>query len=257
MAAQPTRRDRWLALGLLLAVIAVAYLVLVHPWLTRPLLAINADIAAVQERQQRVDAQLAQRGIGAADGAIVSYAGRGGVQPGIRQVTAQEDAEFRSTRRRRPLEALAGADLRLRFMLKLAAYGGLRAAEIAQVHGLDLVDGVPFDSAEYEWAFETQDHATACETVEAAALRCADISMNLGDLAAARHAICQGLRALPMNEPLYRARMRIEAASGNPDGVRRALGELTTALSASAPGIDPPPEPEPETRRVADALVSA
>ncbi|WP_136652701.1 DUF3035 domain-containing protein [Paracoccus aeridis] len=56
-------------------------------------------------------AQLAQRGIGAADGAIVSYAGRGGVQPGIRQVTAQEDAEFRSTRRRRPLEALAGADV--------------------------------------------------------------------------------------------------------------------------------------------------
>ena len=28
MAAQPTRRDRWLALGLLLAVIAVAYLLL-------------------------------------------------------------------------------------------------------------------------------------------------------------------------------------------------------------------------------------
>jgi len=62
MAAQPTRRDRWLALGLLLAVIAVAYLLLVHPWLTRPLLAINADITAVQERQQRVEAQLAQRG---------------------------------------------------------------------------------------------------------------------------------------------------------------------------------------------------
>ena len=32
MAAQPTRRDRWLALGLLLAAPAVAYLLPVHPW---------------------------------------------------------------------------------------------------------------------------------------------------------------------------------------------------------------------------------
>lgn len=62
MAAQPTRRDRWLALGLLLAALALAYLVLVHPWLTRPLLAINEDIAGLQERQQRVEAQLQQRG---------------------------------------------------------------------------------------------------------------------------------------------------------------------------------------------------
>ena len=29
-------RDRWLALGLLLAALALAYLVLVHPWWTAP-----------------------------------------------------------------------------------------------------------------------------------------------------------------------------------------------------------------------------
>jgi general secretion pathway protein M len=61
MAMQPTRRDRWLALVLLLAVLAAAYAVLVHPWFTRPLLDINRDIAELQERQQRVDAQLQQR----------------------------------------------------------------------------------------------------------------------------------------------------------------------------------------------------
>lgn len=61
MAAQPTRRDRWLALALLLAALALAYAVLVHPWLTQPLRAINADIAALQERQQRIQAQLEQR----------------------------------------------------------------------------------------------------------------------------------------------------------------------------------------------------
>lgn len=51
--------------------------------------------------------QLSQRGVGAADGALISYASRGGVTPGIRQVTAQEDAAYRQGRGRRPLEVLA------------------------------------------------------------------------------------------------------------------------------------------------------
>nr|WP_259261804.1 type II secretion system protein GspM [Stenotrophomonas rhizophila] len=97
MAAQPTRRDRWLALGLLLAVIAVAYLLLVHPWLTRPLLAINADIAAVQERQQRVQAQLAQRGQIATQLSEVQTALEG--RPGfLREATAESAAAALSSR---------------------------------------------------------------------------------------------------------------------------------------------------------------
>jgi len=97
MAAQPTRRDRWLALGLLLAVIAVAYLLLVHPWLTRPLLAINADIAAVQERQQRVEAQLAQRGQIATRLGEVQAALEG--RPGfLREATAESAAAALSSR---------------------------------------------------------------------------------------------------------------------------------------------------------------
>ena len=137
-----------------------------------------------------------------------------------------------------------------------------RSADVAEaealhllLRGLDLIDGVPFDSAEYDWSFETQDHATACETVEAATLRCVEIAMNLGDLVAARHAVGQGLRALPMNEPLYRARMRVEAAAGNPDGVRQALSELTSAIGASCDGV--PAQPEAETVRMARSLISA
>ena len=61
MAMLPTRRDRWLALALLLAALVPAYLVLVHPWFTRPLLDINRGIAEVQERQLRINAQLQQR----------------------------------------------------------------------------------------------------------------------------------------------------------------------------------------------------
>lgn len=52
-------------------------------------------------------AQLGAQGIGAADAALVAYAGRGGVTPGIRQVAAQEDQAYRAGRGRRPLEVLA------------------------------------------------------------------------------------------------------------------------------------------------------
>lgn len=61
MPMPPTARDRWLALALLLAVLALGYLLLVHPWFTAPWRAIAQDIAALQERQQRVQAQLDQQ----------------------------------------------------------------------------------------------------------------------------------------------------------------------------------------------------
>lgn len=49
---------------------------------------------------------LAQQGIGAGDGALVTYAGRAGVTPGVRQVVAAEDQAVRARRGRRPLEVL-------------------------------------------------------------------------------------------------------------------------------------------------------
>ena len=53
-------RDRWLALGLLLAVLALAYAVLIHPWWTVPMHAVNADIEALQQRELRLRMQLQQ-----------------------------------------------------------------------------------------------------------------------------------------------------------------------------------------------------
>lgn len=61
MPMPPTARDRWLALALLLAVLALGYLLLVHPWFTVPWRAIDQEIIALQERQQRVQAQLDQQ----------------------------------------------------------------------------------------------------------------------------------------------------------------------------------------------------
>ena len=54
-------RDRWLALGLLLAALALAYLVLVHPWWTVPLLETQDRIGSLQERELRIRMQLQQQ----------------------------------------------------------------------------------------------------------------------------------------------------------------------------------------------------
>lgn len=50
---------------------------------------------------------LAQRGTAAADGALLAHTGRFGRDGTIRQVTAQEDVEWRSRHSRRALEVLA------------------------------------------------------------------------------------------------------------------------------------------------------
>jgi general secretion pathway protein M len=55
-----TDRERWTALGLLVGLLAVAYLVLVHPWWTLPLMETNARIEQLQERDARLRAQIAQ-----------------------------------------------------------------------------------------------------------------------------------------------------------------------------------------------------
>lgn len=60
MATVPTSRDRWLALGLLAAVLLLGYMVLVHPWWTQPMLEVDQRIQALRERELRVRTQLQQ-----------------------------------------------------------------------------------------------------------------------------------------------------------------------------------------------------
>ncbi|MGQ4660230.1 type II secretion system protein GspM [Lysobacter sp. F6437] len=55
-----TPRDRWLALGLLLALLALAYALLVHPWWTVPMREADARIDTLQQRELRLRAQLQQ-----------------------------------------------------------------------------------------------------------------------------------------------------------------------------------------------------
>ena len=58
-----------------------------------------------------------------------------------------------------------------------------------------------------------------------------DLALDLDDIATAKDAVSLGLKALRVNEPLYRARMRIEAHCGNRAGVRQAYDELVLLLA--------------------------
>lgn len=53
-------RERWLALGLLAALLLVAYFVLIHPWWTVPMLDLQERIDGLQERDARARATLAE-----------------------------------------------------------------------------------------------------------------------------------------------------------------------------------------------------
>jgi DNA-binding SARP family transcriptional activator len=95
---------------------------------------------------------------------------------------------------------------------------------------MSLVHGVPFDSPGYDWAHEQQHYADACELIERAALDLVDLALEDDDVPVAREAVSQALKALRIHEPLYRARMRIEARCGNDAGVRAAYNELAGLL---------------------------
>ena len=60
MQRAPADRDRWLALGLLGLVLLLAYLVLLHPWWTMPLLQTEREVDSLQQRELRQRMQLRQ-----------------------------------------------------------------------------------------------------------------------------------------------------------------------------------------------------
>ena len=57
---QPSRRERWLALAVLFAALALAYLLVVHPVWTRPMGEVGRRIGDLQERDRRIRTQLHQ-----------------------------------------------------------------------------------------------------------------------------------------------------------------------------------------------------
>ena len=80
-------RDRWLALALLLAVIALAYLLVVHPLFTVPLRAADARIDDLQDRDARARSLLAQRSL--IDQRLAELGAQGGTAGFLSEPTAE------------------------------------------------------------------------------------------------------------------------------------------------------------------------
>ncbi|MEP6634794.1 MAG: type II secretion system protein GspM [Luteimonas sp.] len=53
-------RERWLALGVLAAVVLLAYFIVIHPWWTAPMLELNGRIEDLQQRDLRARMELKQ-----------------------------------------------------------------------------------------------------------------------------------------------------------------------------------------------------
>ena len=118
--------------------------------------------------------------------------------------------------------------------------------------GLDLVEGPPFDGPMFEWAHTLQLHSTATTLVRETALNLVDLALDAGDFKLARAAVAAGLRSARLSDELYQARMRVEAAAGNPAGVRDAYNELVLLLD----DLDGGYEPHEDTQRLLAELVA-
>lgn len=102
---------------------------------------------------------------------------------------------------------------------------------------LRLVGGQPFQGvkAGYEWA-HSEGFATRFEILVAdAAHLVADWHLEHGDTTAALWAAGQGLLASPLDEALYRDRMRAHAAAGNHSAVESVMRELCKVVEAVDP----------------------
>lgn len=147
------------------------------------------------------------------------------------------------------VELAPGITSDLALMRELVAHAERASASPAceLLHkALSYVSGPPFDATGYDWAHVRQDHAAASTLIERAALGLAELALEDGDINRAREACRTGLIGLPLNEPIYVARMRVEAAAHNPAGVTAAFNELTSALREFSDSFGQL-EPDPET----------
>lgn len=115
--------------------------------------------------------------------------------------------------------------------------------------GLALIEGPPFDAAGYDWAHRDQDVAQASMVIEQAVELLVDLALDAGLTDTARAAVTRGLRGLPGDEQLYRARMRVEHHAGQHTAVAAAYDELTVYLA------DFDLEPSPTTTALFHDLV--
>lgn len=94
---QPTRRDRWMALGLLLLVAGAGYLLGIHPWWTVPMIQAGDRIDALKQRELRARMQIRQAP--ALEQRLRALQERQSAMPGLMAETSPERASAWLVRR--------------------------------------------------------------------------------------------------------------------------------------------------------------
>ena len=118
---------------------------------------------------------------------------------------------------------------------------------------LGLIRGTPFDHPYCEWSRSIEIYDPARQMIEATALRLTDLALEAGDAESAREGVRCGLLALGVNEPLYRARMRVDAFGGDVAGVISTYQELERQLALFFDDASP----SIQTRKLRDSFVPA
>ena len=83
----PARRDRWLALVLLLVVLGLLWLLLVSPLFGQPLQQVNAELTQLQTRDARLRSLLGQKNL--VEQRLAALAARGGGSGFLVEPTAE------------------------------------------------------------------------------------------------------------------------------------------------------------------------
>lgn len=99
---------------------------------------------------------------------------------------------------------------------------------------LELIRGVPFTGgsvSSFAWA-DNHVRANVEYTIDEAVHRCADLALELDDLATARWAALKGLEMVPGCEQCFRRRFLVARAGNNRTELRRAMADLERTAAA-------------------------
>ena len=110
-----------------------------------------------------------------------------------------------------------------------------RHQELAYLgQALELIRGVPFSggaASSFAWA-DNHVRAHVEYTLDEAVHRCADLALELDDLATARWAALKGLELVPGCEQCFRRRFLVAGAGNNRTELRRAMADLERTAAA-------------------------
>ncbi len=121
-----------------------------------------------------------------------------------------------------------------RLALRAEQLEGAEAAPLLKA-ALEMVTGPPFGGVAIDWAAGRRFDEYCSELIEATVVRAIEVLAQLDDHAGVHEAAKTGLRALPANEPIYRAYMTVAAARGQLPFARSMYDHLCEKLSLLYP----------------------